>query len=90
MIYDIKHGTVPAHISANFVQKGLAHLFNIMTSINRVMFNPDWNSLEYFLSSRDTGFSLEMLRQMDANAMIGHLSFKQASTITRMAIQVQR
>ena len=84
VIYDMKHGTVPGAHFSKFCPKrtcSFIQYYGYYSSLNKVMFNPDWNSLEYFLSSRDTGFSLEILRQMDANTMIGHLSFKQQASI---------
>ena len=84
VIYDIKHGTIPGAHFSKFCPKrtcSFIQYYGYYSSLNNIMFNPDWNLLEYFLSSRDTGFSLEILRQMDANSMIGHLSFTQQANI---------
>ena len=84
VIYDIKHGTVPGAHFVKFCPKrtcSFTQYYGYYSSLNKIRFNPDWSSLEYFLSSRDTAFSLEILRRLDANTLIGHLSFKQQASI---------
>ena len=45
------------------------------------MFNGDWESLQYFASSRETFFSMEILIQADGHVLIGQLSFKQQADL---------
>ena len=59
VIYDIKHGTIPGAHFSKFCPKrtcSFIQCYGYYSSFNKVMFNPDWCSLEYFLSSRDTDF----------------------------------
>ena len=84
VLYPIQHGTVPGAHFMKFCPKrtcSFTQYYGYYTILDKVTFNTDWNSLDYFLSSRDTGFSLEILRRADANTMIGQLSFRQQASI---------
>ena len=81
---DFKYGTVPAAHFMKFCPRrtcSFTQYYGYYSVHDKVTFNTDWNSLEYFLSSRDTGFSLEILRRADANTLIGQLSFRQQANI---------
>ena len=44
-----------------------------------VLYNVDWESLPYFVSSRETVFSMKLLRRFNAEILIGQQSFLQCS-----------
>ena len=84
VIYDSKHGTIPGAHFNKFCTKrtcSFTQYYGYYSCNNQITFNRDWSSLEYFVSSRDTCFSMELLRQVDGNIMIGILSFKQQADI---------
>ena len=46
-----------------------------------ISYNEDFHSLEFFMSTRETAFEMALLRQLDAEVLIGQLSYKQRSEI---------
>ena len=46
-----------------------------------VLYDADWTSHTYFLSSQETGFEVSMLRKFDAELLIGNVSYKQKAEI---------
>ena len=44
-----------------------------------IHFNRDWESLPYFVSSRESVFSTKLLRQFDSEIIIGQMSFQQCA-----------
>ena len=56
--------------SCSFVQ-----YFGYYSYDTKVFYNSDWKDLTYFISSRETAFSLQFLKQLDADIFIGQISF---------------
>lgn len=83
-IYDARLRTIPrAHfpkICQNLNCRAIQY-YGYYTAGGHVVFNSGWESLQYFSSSRDTFFSLDILQQADAHVLIGQLSFKQQADI---------
>ena len=48
---------------------------------SRVLYNSGWKCLLYFVSSRETAFSMSMLQRLDSEVLIGQLSYKQRADI---------
>lgn len=48
---------------------------------SHVVYNTDWKSLPYFVSSRETAFSMTLLNRLDSEVLIGQLSYKQRADI---------
>ena len=46
-----------------------------------IIYDEDFQSLPYFLSTRETAFEMAMLKQLDVEILIGQLSYKQRSEI---------
>ena len=46
-----------------------------------IFLNSDWHTLPYFVTSCETAFAMEFLRQLDMEILIGQLSFKQRAEI---------
>ena len=44
-------------------------------------FSCNWNTLRYFVSSRETVFSMKLMEQFDANILLGQQSFKQCADV---------
>lgn len=84
ILYDTKSGTVPGVHYHKFCPKrtcSFIQYYNYYTTEGQVFFNPEWESLQYFISSRATAFSVAMLKHLDANILIGQISFKQEADI---------
>ena len=84
VIYDDTTGTIPgSHFhkycrnqSCSFVQ-----YYGYYSQNSKVSYNQGWIDLPYFVSSRETVFSIELLKQMDAEILIGEVSFQQRADI---------
>lgn len=46
-----------------------------------VYFNSNWKTLPYFLSSKETAFSMKLMEHFDAEILIGQLSFTQCADL---------
>ena len=46
-----------------------------------VYFNPDWKTLPYFFSSKETALSMKLMDRFDAEILVGQLSFKQCADL---------
>ena len=44
-------------------------------------YDNDWASLKYFISTQETGFELQMLKNYDVELLIGQISYKQKADI---------
>ena len=44
-------------------------------------YDKNWFTLPYFLSTRETAFSTDMLRRLDKEILIGQISYKQRADI---------
>ena len=83
-IYDCRLGTIPGahfHKLCSKTTCNVTQYYGYYTTKGHVIFNPDWQSVPYFASSRDTFFSVDLLEQLDAQILIGQLSFKQQANI---------
>lgn len=61
---------------------GLTQYYGYYTtggSSGEVLFNSDWESPPYFVSSRDTVFCRKLLERLNASIVIGQQSFKQCA-----------
>ena len=45
------------------------------------LFISNWESLQYFVSSRETVFSMNLLRRFDTQVLLGQMSFKQCAEV---------
>ena len=86
-LYTDSLGTVPAthfHRYCQNSRKGCKTIqFYGYYSIENgnIVYNDDWMVLPYFLASQETGFEISMLRQFDAELLIGQISYKQKADI---------
>ena len=46
-----------------------------------MLYDPDWDSLPYFVSTAKTAFSLSFLDRFEAEILLGQVSFNQKSAI---------
>ena len=44
-------------------------------------YDEDWSTLPYFMSTRETAFSMDMLHRLDKEILIGQISYKQRAEI---------
>ena len=78
VIYDAKHGTIPGAHFHKFCTKrtcSFIQYYGYYSTQSKVIFNDDWSSLPYFISSRDTGFSMEILKEFNARVLIAQHQF---------------
>ena len=85
-IYDDTLGTVMATHYCKYCRRpGCSYQqyygFSTQGKLGEVVYDSDWQSLPYFMSSRDTAFALEMLQRLDAEILHGQLSYKQRADI---------
>lgn len=88
MLYTNTLGTVPAthyHKYCNKYRKGCKFVqyygYSKSGSEKGARYDDDWASLFYFISSQETGFELLMLKNFDAELLIGQISYKQKADI---------
>ena len=57
------------------------HYGHYSTGGTNIYFSEDWESLPYFISTRETAVQMSLLQQLDAEILIGQLSYKQRAEI---------
>ena len=70
-------------ISENFTDK-LSVVRRLICAYAILPQDEDFKSLPYFVSTRETTFETTLLQQLDAEVLIGQLSYKQRSEIYDM------
>jgi hypothetical protein len=83
VVYD-EMGTIPGlhyHKTCSNRACGTTQFYGYTTGGNssEVHFDPEWDSLPYFVSSRESVFSMQLLRQFHSEILIGQMSFKQCA-----------
>ena len=88
VVYDDSRGTLPASHFHKYCSRRICPFIQYYGYYTKggpqscaVIYNSDWNSLPYFVSSKETAFSMDMLKRLDAEVVIGQLSYKQRSDI---------
>lgn len=89
VVYDGNMGSVPgSHFHKYCTNRfcGCTQYYGYYTvggdqSISQVLFNSNWEALPYFISSRDTVFSMILLHRFHSEILLGQLSFKQCADI---------
>lgn len=84
VIYDNVNGSIPgshfhkycSNQSCSFVQ-----YYGYYSYGSKVYYNSNWNTMKYFISSQETAFSLQFLKEVDADIFIGQVSFQQKASI---------
>ena len=83
-IYDDSLGRVPGshfHKICSSKTCDVTQYYGYYTTRGQSFFNYNWKSLQYFVSSSLTAFSVSMLKRMDIEIVIGQLSYKQIADI---------
>lgn len=88
VLYDDSRGTLPAsHFHKNCSCKtcSFTQYYGYYTTGGpkacHAIYNADWQSLCYFVSSKETAVSMEFLRRLDAEIVIGQMSYNQRANI---------
>ena len=87
VVYDDIFGSAPGtHYNKACVSKvcTMTQYYGYYTSgqaTSQVFYNTDWKTLPYFVSSSLTAFSMDMLKRVDSEVLIGQLSYKQIADI---------
>jgi len=85
-LYDSQHGSLPAiHYTRYCRKKGCSfnqhYGYYTRGDSSEATYNDDAQQLPYFMCSRETAFSTEILRRFDIECLIGQVSYKQAEEI---------
>lgn len=85
-VYDDSFGTVPGTHYTKYCRKrgcSFQQHYGYHTSGNMsvVTYDSNWSTLRYFLSTRETAFSMDMLHRLDKEILIGQISYKQRAEI---------
>jgi hypothetical protein len=87
-LYTRNLGTVPAthyHKYCSKYRQGCKYVqyygYAKSGSDGGAIYDADWMSLTYFISSQETGFELLMIKNFDAELLIGQMSYKQKADI---------
>jgi len=86
VIYDHELGTLPAIHYTRYCRKKSCSFqqhygYYTKGDTDNVIYNQDALDLPYFMASRETGFTLNLLRRFDSDCLIGQISYKQAAEI---------
>lgn len=85
-VYDDRLGTLPGtHYTKYCTKRGCSfqqhYGYHSQGEATSVLYDHDWSSLPYFMSSRETAISTDMLRRLDKEILIGQVSYKQRADI---------
>lgn len=86
VVYDDNLGTMPGTHYTKYCRKtncSFQQHYGYCTygNTSEVHYDPDWSTLPYFLSTRETAISMDMLRRLDKEILIGQISYKQRADI---------
>ena len=84
IVYDNNMGTLPGshfHKCCTSPKCSCTQYYGFYTTGGEVVFNSDWATLPYFVSSRETVYSMDLLHHFNAEIIIGQLSFKQCADV---------
>lgn len=86
VIYDEELGTLLAVHYTRYCRKSGCSFqqhygYYTQGSAESVIYNDDALELTYFMSTRETGFTMKLLRRFDSQCLIGQISYKQAADI---------
>ena len=84
VIYDIKYGTMPGTHYVKYCRRKGCNFnqhYGFYMVENGVVYNDNWKSLKYFMSSNETVFSMDFLRRFDVQLLVGQVSYKQQADI---------
>ena len=88
VLYDDSRGTLPASHFHKYCSRRICPFIQYYGYYTKggqqtcaVVYNDNWNSLPYFVSSKETAFSMDLLKRLDAEIVIGQLSYKQRADI---------
>lgn len=87
VVYDDNMGSIPGtHFHKYCTNRGcgFTQYYGYYTTggvSSEVLFNSNWESLQYFVSSRETVFSMKLLRRFDSQVLLGQMSFKQCAEV---------
>lgn len=99
VIYHDTMGSIPgthyhkycSNKKCSFVQFYGYYTTKFGTSQQSVYFDPDWKTLAYFVSSRETAFEMKLLYRFDSQILLGQQSFKQCSDVyNHFHLQLQK
>ena len=86
VVYDDNMGSIPVtHFHKYSTNRGcgFTQYYGYYATggvLSEVLFNSNWESPQYFVSSREPAFSMKLLR-FDSQVLLGQMSFKQCAEV---------
>ena len=85
-VYNDSMGTLPGTHYTKYCRRGGCSLqqhygFYTMGSSSETIYDEEWATLHYFMSTRETAFTMDMLCRLDKEILIGQISYKQRADI---------
>lgn len=85
-VYDDRFGTLPGTHYVKYCRKGSCSFqqhYGYFTRGNskEVKYDEDWSSAPYFMSTRETAISMDLLHRLDTEILVGQISYKQRADI---------
>lgn len=85
-LYDDHRGTLPATHFTKYCRKSGCSFqqdygFSTKGESKEVTYDLDWQLLPFFMSSRETAFTLIMLQRLDSEILIGQISYNQRADL---------
>ena len=88
VVYDDTRGTLPASHFHKYCSRKTCSFIQYYGYYTKggplscaVIYNSDWQSLPYFVSSKETAFSTDLLKRLDSEIVIGQVSYMQRADI---------
>ena len=84
VVYDNNLGTIPATHFHKYCSKrscSCTQFYGYYTCDSDTYYNEDCTELPYFVATRETAIATSLLKQLDAEILIGQLSYKQRADI---------
>ena len=85
-VYDDALGTLPGTHYTKYCRRGGCSFqqhygYYTIGDSSEVTYDQEWSVQEYFLATRETAISMDMLHRLDKELLIGQLSYKQRADI---------
>ena len=83
-LYDDQHGTLAATHYVKYCRNSTCSLqqyYGFYTEGLVEVRYKEWSSLPFFMTSRETAFTMEMMKRLDKEILIGQLSYKQRADL---------
>ena len=84
VVYDDYMGAVPGSHFHKYCPNracGCTQFYGYYSVSGVNLFDPDWETLPYFVSSRETAFAVSLIKRFTSQILLGQMSFKQCADV---------